>query len=384
MKSTKNTKEEGFYEQINQHLIDLSFGPTVTEDAKLSKALKTSLKRMDDMIDGRPVEEVDLRIAYFTARDLIGEDISCLKKDDEKRLCFETALVMLYLRRPECEKLIIRTPQEFLKRFPEFHEIDDRAQLHVLLQWRNVMKVAMEVIPARNHKNHLLDIVTRITEGKHYKYITGSGQTLQTQRRVLIYEREGDIAPLPRPPRKGDVKGQKLQLNKPTLRKIKRKLEESQGNEEFCPLKQACCDISDTLEAPSSSSRAKPSSALSVGFDENAQATGVSAGVDPTIIETVPLKGEDDISTIPILDLNRTKSGPDNDIFLAPYKKFAEQTNSAVFVEAPLRDEFSSAYCLGPIQRDDSGERNMNMLLNTLMGMGGIENMSGPFENTGK
>ena len=45
--------------------------------------------------------------------------------------------------------------------------------------------------PYVGKKSHLLDLVTRITEGHKQKYVTGGGQTGSTSLRVLIYEREG-------------------------------------------------------------------------------------------------------------------------------------------------------------------------------------------------
>ena len=49
------------------------------------------------------------------------------------------------------------------------------------------------IIPSKWNKEHLLDIVTRLTEGKEVKYITGGGQTSATKRRVLVYESAGTI-----------------------------------------------------------------------------------------------------------------------------------------------------------------------------------------------
>ena len=59
-----------------------------------------------------------------------------------------------------------------------------------------------QVLPPKSKKAHLLDLVTRIVEGNNVKYITGSGETQATRRRVAIYELEGNITPLPRPPRR--------------------------------------------------------------------------------------------------------------------------------------------------------------------------------------
>lgn len=65
-----------------------------------------------------------------------------------------------------------------------------------------MMSVAILVLPPKSKKAHLLDLVTRIVEGNDIRYITGSGETAATRRRVAIYEIEGNITPLPRPPRR--------------------------------------------------------------------------------------------------------------------------------------------------------------------------------------
>ena len=70
-----------------------------------------------------------------------------------------------------------------------------------------MMSIAILVLPPKSKKAHLLDLVTRIVEGNEVRYITGSGETAATRRRVMIYELEGNITPLPRPPRKNHIEG---------------------------------------------------------------------------------------------------------------------------------------------------------------------------------
>eukprot|EP01035_Chromulina_nebulosa_P017498 gene17498-23054_t len=65
-----------------------------------------------------------------------------------------------------------------------------------------MIKVAIQVIPASGNKGYLLDMVTRIVEGHRKKYITGSGATSDTLRRVKIYETEGNVHVAERPERK--------------------------------------------------------------------------------------------------------------------------------------------------------------------------------------
>jgi hypothetical protein len=62
-----------------------------------------------------------------------------------------------------------------------------------------MMKVALAVIPGRGHMSHLMDIVTRLAEGKNHKYITGSGAKPATRRRVLIFRTESGVSPIPWP-----------------------------------------------------------------------------------------------------------------------------------------------------------------------------------------
>jgi hypothetical protein len=53
-----------------------------------------------------------------------------------------------------------------------------------------------QVIPAANNSGHLLDILTRIVEGKYVKHIPGSGMTQATKNRINIYNTVGGIAQL--------------------------------------------------------------------------------------------------------------------------------------------------------------------------------------------
>jgi hypothetical protein len=57
-------------------------------------------------------------------------------------------------------------------------------------------------ISPRHNKSLILNIITRIVEGRDARYITGSGQTKPTNDRVLIFSTIGDCEKIPRPPRK--------------------------------------------------------------------------------------------------------------------------------------------------------------------------------------
>lgn len=123
-----------------------------------------------------------------------GKEMCKRKVEDTQRLCFEAILVMLYTKR--IMHSYISTKEEFFARYPEFAGFVD-LEWYTLMVYRNVMVTAIKLLPsASGHKNHLLDLVTRITEGHTVKYKTGSGETKATKNRVLIFRREGEVQPV--------------------------------------------------------------------------------------------------------------------------------------------------------------------------------------------
>lgn len=190
--------------RIFLHLTQISFGPDVYADADFLQKLRHALLRMSSAMTERQPTDVHIRIASSVAAEVLGStNFSTLGKCSERRMCFEAGFILLYALRPEVQGLIVRDIKLLLKQYPEFEAEDvDEGELDLLLSYRNVMKIAQEVIPPRYNKRYLLDIVTRIAEGRNKTYVTGSGQTPATARRVLIYMRESGVTPLPRPPRR--------------------------------------------------------------------------------------------------------------------------------------------------------------------------------------
>ena len=81
---------------------------------------------------------------------------------------------------------------EFIRRYPDFVEIEDSQELQYLLAFRNIIRVALLVIPPLSNKQLLLNIGGRL-EGSGNEYITGTGQKICVTRRVIIYEQEGRV-----------------------------------------------------------------------------------------------------------------------------------------------------------------------------------------------
>jgi len=204
MAEQNNKTSLGELENVYKHITCFSFGALVYEDFNLCGQLRAAILKMNEAIETRQITDISINMAYQICSRLVRENIGKLKKHNEKRLCFEVAFIMLFAFRPECREFVVSDVALFLSTYPEFAGLDE-VQMKTLMDFRNVMNIAQRVIPPLHHKNHLLDLVTRIVEGRTVKYVTGSGQTFATSMRVLIYHRETGVEVLPRPPRKSEM-----------------------------------------------------------------------------------------------------------------------------------------------------------------------------------
>jgi hypothetical protein len=75
-------------------------------------------------------------------------------------------------------------------------------------------------MPSKGKKSHLLDLVTKMSEGKFTTYCTGGAPKKNTLRRIRIYENESGSIPVPRPPRCDKEKNVTTNTNAKSAKKI--------------------------------------------------------------------------------------------------------------------------------------------------------------------
>jgi hypothetical protein len=150
--------------------------------------------------DNECKRRASIDILYTAAKTLHGKSLGKLPTHHDFRLIHEAAFIMLFAQltnAADVQNGVYITYAEFFRKYPEFtRERDtriDAAEQESLLKFRNTMALCQILISAHHHKNHLMDLVTRLAEGKDVRYIVGSGQSDKTSRRVLIYRREGDV-----------------------------------------------------------------------------------------------------------------------------------------------------------------------------------------------
>lgn len=117
--------------------------------------------------------------------------------DNKIRYAFEVLFLLVVLSLPSCDSYAW-SRQEFELTYKELVQNVSAEEFTHLFLFRNVMAIAGFVITPNNNKGLLLDLITRIVEGHTKKYVTGTGATRETNRRVTIYQKEGRVAVVPR------------------------------------------------------------------------------------------------------------------------------------------------------------------------------------------
>eukprot|EP00597_Dinobryon_sp_UTEXLB2267_P017847 CAMPEP_0201112130 /NCGR_PEP_ID=MMETSP0812-20130820/77052_1 /ASSEMBLY_ACC=CAM_ASM_000668 /TAXON_ID=98059 /ORGANISM="Dinobryon sp., Strain UTEXLB2267" /LENGTH=369 /DNA_ID=CAMNT_0047375389 /DNA_START=489 /DNA_END=1598 /DNA_ORIENTATION=- len=125
-----------------------------------------------------------------------------------KFMCFTSIVYVLKLCSPTYERIKLRSIEELRAKYPTItNKIYSSEELQLFLEYVNSLRMALSIIPAKNNKRLLMDIASRLEGLSPMTYITGSGQTPATRRRVEVYEQEGGELPIPK------IKRQKLREN---------------------------------------------------------------------------------------------------------------------------------------------------------------------------
>mmetsp|Transcript_27308 Transcript_27308/g.38811 ORF Transcript_27308/g.38811 Transcript_27308/m.38811 type:complete len:325 (+) Transcript_27308:338-1312(+) len=176
-------------QEINEHLGEKIHQIIVNIcSATSSISIESMKKLMGDHFQGKINSTKQDRSFYFSVEVLIKAAIV-------QYLSFTPSSIF--------DKLI--SVKELLKEYPTFvSEHINELELQYLLTFRNMMKIALEIIPGKCNKRLLLDLCSTL-EGSGRIYSTGGTQSRSTKRRVLIYEHESHMKRVPRTPMSASV-----------------------------------------------------------------------------------------------------------------------------------------------------------------------------------
>jgi hypothetical protein len=118
---------------------------------------------------------------------------------EKMKIILMTTVVYLFSLSPSAHSFLLHSTEDLLSLYPQFKEQlsltckSDIQELEYLIQFRNYMKLALLLLPARNNKIFLLRVVERL-EGSSIEYITGTGQRLAVTRRATdIFHQESGL-----------------------------------------------------------------------------------------------------------------------------------------------------------------------------------------------
>lgn len=122
---------------------------------------------------------------------------SALSREEKRmaRIALKGCLVLLaYEDHKAARSRILCNSSRMVSFYPEFATC---TEFRLLLKFRNIIAVSLTLMGAENNKAKHLIIATGLSEGKQARYVTGSGQTEATSRRVLILTRESQLSQSP-------------------------------------------------------------------------------------------------------------------------------------------------------------------------------------------
>jgi hypothetical protein len=124
---------------------------------------------------------------------LVGVKVFRINRKVEELLSLEAAITLMFMKSKYCRNFNFSMDQ-FLLRYPEFNSASiPQAERITLLEFCNCTRVVQCLIPPHNNKEHILDLVARLTEGYSVRRVTGSGITKETARRYEIIHIEGNL-----------------------------------------------------------------------------------------------------------------------------------------------------------------------------------------------
>lgn len=165
----------------------------ILDDSTFSEEEKAIIAKFYDEVDSRVSQSgVHGEISVFDVADSVGLDLSSLHKEGPVMYALWVVLLSVLRRHYNPEDYKYPTMQDFLQVYEGCFPSEPEDEMQKLWQTANWMNILFTLITARKNKGLAMQVVPKLVEGWHAKYVTGSGQTRRTAHRVHIFETEGN------------------------------------------------------------------------------------------------------------------------------------------------------------------------------------------------
>lgn len=188
------------------------------EEPSFSETDREWIAKFYEEVEHRVKEEggegIHQELNLFDIADTIGLELSSLHKEGLLMYALWVTLLTVLKKHSSLSDLKYPTLQAFHEAYNGLYSYEDEEEQHRLWQTANWMSVLFTLIMARKNKGLAMQVVPKLVEGWHTKYVTGSGQTRLTANRVHLFETEGGT----KANHRGKVKPKKKALPKRSVR----------------------------------------------------------------------------------------------------------------------------------------------------------------------
>lgn len=185
-------------EKVLKYMLRFSFSKELSSNLNWVEFILLLPPFITHYIDNSPVDTITMKNILKAISTLVGVKVFRINRKKEELLSLEAIITMMYMKSRYCRNLNL-TRDQFLLRYPQFTlpNISNDERI-TLLEFCNCTRVVQCLIPPHNNKEHILDLVARLTEGYSVRRVTGSGMSAETSRRYEIIHIEGNLKIKPR------------------------------------------------------------------------------------------------------------------------------------------------------------------------------------------
>ena len=190
--------------QLLEYMMRFSFSTYTSTNPHIVGQVYHLYPYVQYYISKKPRDLITMRNILKFASFLINTSLHVRNRKREDLLVFEAVIVYAFMKSPYGEKVTL-TMEEFESKYADI--CDEKLvtdEKNNLLDFCNCTRFVQQLIPPKNNKEHILDLVSRLTEGYSVRRVTGTGMTKETRNRYEIVRREGNLTPIERPGRRLD------------------------------------------------------------------------------------------------------------------------------------------------------------------------------------
>lgn len=191
-------------EKMIRYTFRYSFSASFNRNDFWSSLAVFSYSVISSYMETQPREKITMTSLLKVLSPLAHYQLNSINRKKEERLAFEAVIVLAFMKSKHAVNVEI-SKEAFERKYPQFCGTDVYlAERSLLFDFCNCVRFVHCLIPPKNNKEHILDLVSRLTEGYTVRRVTGTGMTKETFRRYEIIHVEGNLEKAVRPERRKD------------------------------------------------------------------------------------------------------------------------------------------------------------------------------------